>query len=366
MKIIGYKLYYREIPLANPFKTALRTVNTAKELVFELQTDSVIGFGAAPPTEVITGDNIPGIASTLRDQIWPKLKDQNCLDLNYLLQNIQGAAVHNTSAKAAAEIALYDLNSKIQDLPLYRYLGGRKKDLITDLTISVDTPRVMAAAATKAVEAGFQTLKLKVGVGPEVDLARVKAVREAVGQGVALRLDANQGWTTYEAIQTIEAFAEAGLNIELVEQPVAARDFKGLKQVKDNVEIPIMADESLFSLQDGLKLLEMQACDYLNIKLMKTGGISTALEIASLARNYGVECMLGSMLESRISVSAAAAVASASENITRLDLDAPFLIGEDGVSGGIHYQINKLFNADAAGLGITKINGLKEIKNIWE
>lgn len=366
MKILDYKLYYREIPLAKPFKTALRSVNIAKELVFELQTDSATGYGAAPPTEVITGDNIPGIASTLRTQIWPQLAGQNCLDLNYLLQKIQGAAVHNTSAKAAAEIALFDLNSKLQGQPLYRYLGGRNKELITDLTISVDTPQVMADAAIKAVEAGFQTLKLKVGVGPKVDLARVKAVREAVGPSLALRLDANQGWTTHEAIQTINAFAEAELNIELVEQPVAARDFKGLKEVKACVETPIMADESLFSLHDGLKLLEMQACDYLNIKLMKTGGISTALEIASLASSYGVECMLGSMLESRISVSAAAAVAAASENITRLDLDAPFLIGEDGVTGGVQYQQNKMLQADEVGLGITNIDGLEEIENIWE
>ena len=356
LKIIDYEVYQREIKLERPFKTALRTVDTAKELVFELKTENRTGIGAAPPTEVITGDNLPGIKATLENQIWPELEDQNPEDLNYLLNKICSSAVNNTSAKAAAEIALFDLVARLNQVPLWQFLGGRKRNLVTDLTISVDTPEIMAEDAKNAVAKGFKTLKLKVGVGPEVDLARVKAVREAVGSDINLRLDANQGWTVNEAINTIKKLEGAQLGIELVEQPVAASDFKGLKEVKENVLIPIMADESLFSLKDAVKLLEMQACDYLNIKLMKTGGVSTALAIANLAKGYGIECMLGSMLESRISVTAAAAVAAAAENITRLDLDAPILIGDDGVEGGLTYNNNKLVLPEGSGLGIGVIN----------
>lgn len=356
MKIIAYEIYQREIKLARPFRTALRTVDTARELVFELKTENEVGIGAAPPTEVITGDNLPGIKATLENQIWPELEGQNPANLNYLLNKISCAAVNNTSAKAAAEIALFDLAARLNQVPLWQFLGGRKRELVTDMTISVDEPEVMAEDARKAVANGFETLKLKVGVGPKLDLARVKAVREAVGQDINLRLDANQGWTANQAINTIKKLEAAELGIELVEQPVAAADFKGLKEVKENVLIPIMADESLFSLQDAVRLLEMQACDYLNIKLMKTGGISTALAIANLAENYGIECMLGSMLESRISVTAAAAVAAASANITRLDLDAPILIGDDGVEGGLAYNNNRLVLPEKSGLGIGVVN----------
>ncbi|MFW6301221.1 MAG: dipeptide epimerase [Bacillota bacterium] len=352
MKIIDYAIYQREIKLARPFKTALRTVEIAKELVFEIKTENFVGIGAAPPTEVITGDNLPGIKATLENQIWPKLKGQNPQDLNYLLNKILGSAVNNTSAKAAAEIALFDLAAKINERPLWQFLGGRKRVLITDHTVSVDKPEIMAEAAREAVAEGFKILKLKVGVGPEVDLARVEAVGRAVGPEIKLRLDANQGWTVNQAINTIKKLEAADFNIELVEQPVAASDYKGLKEVKENVLLPIMADESLFSLKDAVKLLEMQACDLLNIKLMKTGGISTALAIARLAKDYNIECMLGSMLESRISVTAAAAVALASENITRLDLDAPILIGEDGVDGGLSYKNDSLELPEGPGLGI--------------
>ena len=356
MKIIDYDIYQREIKLDRPFKTALRSVDRAKELVFELKTEAAVGIGAAPPTEVITGDNLPGIQATLENQIWPILKGQEAEDLNYLLNKISSSAVNNTSAKAAAEIALFDLVARLNQTPLWKFLGGRKRDLVTDMTISVDRPEIMAEDAKKAVAKGFATLKLKVGVGPDVDLARVKAVREAVGEEIKLRLDANQGWTANQAINTIKKLEAAELDIELVEQPVPAYDFKGLKEVKENVLIPIMADESLFSLKDAVKLLEMQACDYLNIKLMKTGGISTALAIANLAQSYGIECMLGSMLESRISVTAAAVVAAAAENITRLDLDAPILIGDDGVEGGLNYNNNRLVLPEGPGLDIGVIN----------
>ena len=246
-------------------------------------------------------------------------------------------------------------------MPLYKYLGGYRNKVETDITISINEPEEMEADAVSACRKGFSALKLKVGIDAEKDVERVRRIRNAVGDRMKIRLDANQGWEVDEAIRTIRKIEDMGLDIELVEQPVKARDFEGMKKVKDNVNTVIMADESLFSPQDALKLLQMQAADLLNIKLMKCGGIYNALRITAIAETYGVECMLGSMLESKISLTAAAHLAAAKRIITRVDLDAAILLAEDPVSGGFHKEVPWFYLDESPGLGITDVIGMKDI-----
>ena len=176
-----------------------------------------------------------------------------------------------------------------------------------------------------------------------------------------LRLDANQGWTPKEAVRGVRRLEDAGLDIELVEQPVKAWDIEGLKFVTDNVETPIMADESMFSPHDAFKILSMRAADMINIKLMKCGGIHNALRIVSIAEACGVECMVGSMIESKVSITAAAHLACAKKNITRFDLDAVVLLAEDPVVGGLKVEIPTVILPNKPGLGIERIEGLKDI-----
>ena len=362
MKITDIKLYHLSVPLKKPFKTALRTVETAEETVIKIETDNdLVGIGEAPPTSVITGDMNEGIRGLIRKKIKPLLigeRADNIEKLHYLLDEV---AVNNHSAKAAVDMALYDLYGKIYDAPLYKLLGGYQNKITSDLTISVNSPNEMKEDALEAVKEGYKTLKLKVGKGMEVDLKRIKAIREAVGPEIKIRLDANQGWKAKEAVYAIRKMEEEKLNIELVEQPVKAADFTGMKFVRDNVLTPIMADESLFSAKDCLRLLEMQACDLINIKLMKAGGIYNALKINAIAESYGVESMLGSMLEAKISVTAAAHLAAAKKNITRLDLDAPSLLAEDPVDGGIEIDGPQIKLPDGPGLGIARLDNLKNL-----
>ncbi len=362
MKITDIKLYHLSVPLKKPFKTALRTVETAEETVIKIETDNdLVGIGEAPPTSVITGDMNDGIRGLIRKKIKPLLigeRADNIEKLHYLLDEV---AVNNHSAKAAVDMALYDLYGKIYDAPLYKLLGGYQNKITSDLTISVNSPTEMKEDALEAVKEGYKTLKLKVGKGMEVDLKRIKAIREAVGPEIKIRLDANQGWKAKEAVYAIKKMEEEKLNIELVEQPVKAADFTGMKFVRDNVLTPIMADESLFSAKDCLRLLEMQACDLINIKLMKAGGLYNALKINAIAESYGIESMLGSMLEAKVSVTAAAHLAAAKKNITRLDLDAPSLLAEDPVDGGIEIDGPEIKLPDGPGLGIDWVNNLKEL-----
>lgn len=362
MKIDKIELKHISIPLKKTFKTALRTVDSAENTVVLIHTDDgMIGYGEAPPTKAITGEDNDSIRAAIRGHIIPALLGQDISDMENLQQKLHGCIEGNSSAKAAVDMALYDLFTKQKNVPLFKYLGGYRDTVETDLTISINEPEEMQADAIAAVEQGFSALKLKVGIDSEKDIKRVKCIRDAVGKDMKIRLDANQGWEVEEAIRTISRLEDMGLDIELVEQPVKARDFAGMKKVKDNVNTLIMADESLFTPQDARELLEIQAADLLNIKLMKCGGIHKALEIVSIAEQYGVECMLGCMVESKISLTAAAHLAAAKKNITRVDLDAAILLKEDPVEGGFHKDIPWFSLDDSPGLGITNVIGMKDI-----
>lgn len=362
MKVTKIELKHISIPLTKTFKTALRTVDSAENTVVMVHTDDGrIGFGEAPPTKAITGEDNDSIRAAIKEFITPALIGQEVTDMDAIQAKLHGCIEGNTSAKAAVDMALYDLFTQEKGIPLYKYLGGYRDKVETDITISINEPEEMAADAVEVVQQGFSALKLKVGIDSEKDIQRVKAIRDAVGNDMKIRLDANQGWEVDEAINTIRKIEELGFDVELVEQPVKARDFEGMKKVKDSVNTIIMADESCFSPEDARRLLEMKAADVLNIKLMKCGGIYKALQIIEIAEEYGVECMLGCMVESKISLTAAAHLAAAKKTITRVDLDAAILLKEDPVIGGFNKDIPWFSLSDAPGLGITDVIGMKEI-----
>ena len=352
MKVSEIELKHISIPLNKTFKTALRTVDSAENTVVMVHTDDGrTGFGEAPPTKAITGEDNDSIRTAIKEYITPALIGQEVTDMDAIQAKLHGAIEGNTSAKAAVDMALYDLYTQDLGVPLYKYLGGYRDKVETDITISINEPEEMAADAAEVVKQGFSALKLKVGIDAEKDVQRVKAIRDAVGKDMMIRLDANQGWEVDEAIDTIRK----------IEQPVKARDFEGMKKVKDNVNTIIMADESCFSPEDARRLLEMNAADVLNIKLMKCGGIYKALQIIEIAEEFGVECMLGCMVESKISLTAAAHLAAAKKTITRVDLDAAILLKEDPVVGGFNKDIPWFSLDDSPGLGITDVIGMADI-----
>ncbi|MEN1760619.1 dipeptide epimerase [Anoxynatronum sibiricum] len=353
MKITDIQVKRLRIPLKKPFKTALRTVEAVDDILITIHTDTGdVGYGEAPPTAVITGDTRESIESAVMGFIRPRLLGLPVVELETIMARLHTALVGNTSAKAAIDMAVYDLFARYHQAPLFRLLGGARQTLTTDLTISVNDPAEMAEDARQAVLLGYDTLKIKVGKDPRQDLERIKALRQALGDGVTLRLDANQGWTPREAVKLIRQMEEVGLGIELVEQPVKAGDLEGLKYVTQQVETLILADESVFSPRDALRIMQERAADLINIKLMKTGGIYQALKICALAEIYGMECMVGCMLESRLSVAAAAHLAAGRNIITRCDLDGPGLCAADPWQGGPAFENAAITMSKEAGLGI--------------
>lgn len=353
MKITDIQVKRLRIPLKKPFKTALRTVEAVDDCLVMIHTDTGhVGYGEAPPTAVITGDTRESIETAIMGYIRPQLLELPLEELETIMERLHSSLVGNTSAKAAVDMAVYDLFSQRHQAPLYRLLGGARQALNTDITISVNDPEEMAEDARQAVLLGYDTLKIKVGKDSLMDLERIRTIRKALGGKVKLRLDANQGWKPREAVGLIRRMEDDGLDIELVEQPVKAGDLEGLKYVTRHANTPVLADESVFSPQDALTIMQERAADLINIKLMKTGGIHQALKICALAEIYGMECMIGCMLESRLSVAAAAHLAAGRRIITRYDLDGPSLCALDPWEGGPAFENATITMTNEAGLGL--------------
>lgn len=353
MKITQVRLGKISVPLRVPFKTALRSVSSVNDVVVELHTDTGhIGYGEAPPTGVITGDTTGAIIGAIQDHIAPTILGRDVTDLESILIAMNGCILHNTSAKAAIDMALYDLYGQLCGLPVYKLLGGNRTQIETDITISVNSPEEMARDTQNAIDRGYSVLKCKVGKEPEKDLERLLAIRRTAGPTRKIRIDANQGWNPKQAVRLLNQMQEHDLEIEFCEQPVPAWDLDGLKYVTDHSPIPILADESVFSDRDALRIMQMRAADYVNIKLMKCGGIYNALHIASAAESYGVACMIGCMLEAKISVNAAVHLACAKQIITKVDLDGPVLCSEDPILGGAVFCEKDITVRSDPGMGI--------------
>ncbi|MBR6789267.1 MAG: dipeptide epimerase [Oscillospiraceae bacterium] len=363
MKITKVRLAIISVPLRVPFKTALRSVSSVEDIIVEIHTDTGhIGYGEAPPTGAVTGDTSGAILGALQDHLIKTIVGRDVDDFEDILQAVQKCVLKNTSAKAAVDIALWDLYGQLYNIPVYKLMGGARKSISTDITISVNDPEEMARDTLNAVSRGYDVLKVKVGVDPSLDVARLTAVREAAGPDRLIRIDANQAWTPKEAVRILNRMQDRGLDIELVEQPVPAHDIEGLKYVTDRSDVPVLADESVFSPADAMKIMQMHAADLVNIKLMKCGGLYNALKIASAAEVYGVECMIGCMLEAKVSVNAAVHLACAKKIITKVDLDGPVLCKTDPVLGGSAFDEKLITVSDAPGLGIRGIEGLRYLE----
>jgi len=349
--------------LNTPFKTALRTVSNIDDLVVIIETDSGhLGYGAAPSTPIITGDTHESVIAAINSVFKPLLLGRHLENINDITQVIQLAMVANTSAKAALEIAIYDLWGKLYDAPLYQLLGGGIPKLCTDITISVDNIDKMVADSLDALSHGFDVLKIKIGKDIHQDIERVKTIYHEVKNKALIRLDVNQGWTAKQTVKAIHELEDAGVELELIEQPVKACDIAGMQYISARVNTPLMADESAFSPKQVIELITTNAADIINIKLMKTGGISNAIKVADIAAVYEVDCMIGCMLEGSIGVAAAAHLAVAKSHvINKIDLDGPALGKFDPVEGGVTFNKANITLSELPGLGIESIKGLVEL-----
>lgn len=354
MKIVTISVDQINLPLAKPFVTSRRKAASLSSAVVKITTDTGhVGYGEAPSNHSVTGDTKEAAEAAVLNYISQNLIGREISDLESNMEILNSSMQCNVSAKAATDIALYDLWGQLYNAPLYKLLGGYKSTLKTDMTISVGTK--MVEDAIKQKDLGFDTLKIKVGTGGLKDFDTIMDISKAVGDNISLRIDANQGWTAKEAVRIIKKLEHSGANIEFVEQPVNARDFSGMAFVTKNTMTDIAADESVFSPKDVVDILKMEAADIINIKLIKSGGIHNAIKICNIAESFGKPCMVGSMLESDLGAVAAAHFAASQKNVKYVDLDTPFFVSGRATQGGIIYNGKNISFSKGAGLGIEKL-----------
>ncbi len=350
MKIIDFKLSIIKNELKKPFVTNIRRVDAIEDVCLMLiANDGTTGYGEAPPTVAITGESIEVINKTIKERIFPAISGVE-LDGGSIFEALHTSVLKSTSAKACVDMALYDILSKSKNMPLYKYLGGSPKTIKTNLTISLGKPQEMLRNSVDAFNSGFEILKIKVGKDEAKTIEAIRNIREALPTAT-LRVDANQAWDAATALRIIEKISN--LDIELIEQPTKADDLNGLKDITSNSTIPILADEAVFGYDDALRILNEKAADFINIKLMKAGGIHEALKIAKLAKQRGSKVMMGSMLESVISVSAAVHLAMSDDNICFYDLDGPLLAKPSDVKNSIIFNKDEISLSPCLGLGIS-------------
>lgn len=351
MKIVSIDIAKLQIPLIRPFITAVRQTSHVEDVVVMIKTDcGNIGYGSAASTPAITGDTTESIIAAIKDNIAPKLIGKSIGEFNSLLSIVNNALQKNTSPKAAVDIALHDLFAKQCGLPLYKMLGGSNNTINTCITISVKKAEDMVNDAIIQANSGFNIIKIKLGLNTDDDIARVKAIRQALGFDVRLLVDANQGWNYKDAIRVINALEE--FKIEIIEQPIKANNLIDLKHITDTTNNFIMADEACFSVTDAMNIGSNHAADGINIKLMKSGGIANANSIYNIAEASNLGVMVGSMLESPIGVAAIASFALSKNDIMYADLDPIALIKENYVLGGARLIGNQVILSNKPGLGI--------------
>lgn len=349
-------------PMRRPFITARRRVDAITGVIVELELDDgTIGRGSAAATVLVTGESTESIIAAVQGPIRDALTAR-CGSLREHAAAIAESCAANESAKAAVDVALHDSWAQRLAVPLVVALGGAADaTLTTDMTISLDEPDTMAGHAVAAIAEGFQVLKIKLGNDWRGDLERLTAVARAVPTAT-FRLDANQGWSVKDAIAIIRRIEESGVPVQLVEQPVAKADRAGLAEVTRAVDTAIMADEAIASPTDALDLVVHRAADLFNIKLAKCGGIGQALAIADIAAAAGIECMVGAMMEPRISIAAAAHVAAAHPNITLVDLDSAEWIDDPDLVGGYTMKRSTMHLQRGPGIGFDSLGSEKEGK----
>jgi L-Ala-D/L-Glu epimerase len=338
-----------------PFVISLGTLYEAPNIMVRIKTASgIVGYGEGSPFPMIASETQASCIAIGKD-FANILLDKNALDIADNMQLLHKYIPHAYTTKSTFDMALHDIAAQHYQKPLYHFLGGAVKPLVTDETIVIGSAEEMAERAKILVDKGIAFIKIKLGKGmPQDDINRVKAIRAVTPPHILLRLDANQGWTVTDAIHILQELHDC--NVQYCEQPVAYYDVKGLKKVKQESPIKIMADESCFIARDAEELIAQEACDYINIKFAKCGGILEATQIAQIAAKANMPCMLGGMIESRLALTANAHFAMTHNIIQFYDLDLCFPHTENPIEGGVVFENNYTIHvSDSIGIGAKPI-----------
>lgn len=349
MKITRVTYHRLEFKLSEPYYIAYESIHSTVNFILQIETNKgIIGYGCAAPDAVVTGEVPEQVDNLIKDTIIPFLTGKNPFSYARIIYDLKKFLGDHSSALAMVDIALHDLIAKKAEIPLYQFLGGYRKCISTSITIGILPVEDTIQKAHDFINQGFSILKIKGGANLEEDIEKMIKLREEFPE-VILRFDGNQGYSVEDSIAFVNATALVG--IEIYEQPIHINSSKKLGQVTNQVDIPVMADESLKTLSDAFYLAQNEHVDMVNIKLMKVGGIMEGMHINSVAKSAGLAAMVGCIDECGLGIAAGLHFALARPNICYADLDGHLDLIDDPFQGLFKLEKGVLYPTDQAGLG---------------
>ncbi len=336
-----------EIPRKERFTIARGSSDIAETAWVFVHSGGVVGQGCGAPSDV-THETLLTMNETLKTFV-KGLRGYDFHQPQDVIDRMDKLVPGNPAAKAAMDMATFDLAAQVAGVPLYKFLGGTRDRMVTDITIGIMPTLEAVAHAKEWVQQGFRALKVKIGTNPRSDLDRLLAIRTAVGSKIELRIDGNEGYSWGQALQFARAAKD--LDIAFFEQPVRSTDLEGMRVLTESSPIPIMADEMVLTPSDAKKVRWGNAAKAVNLKLMKHGGIARAMEVDTICASAGYPTMVGCMSEPQLSIAAGLHFALASPNVRWLDLDSHFNLASDP-SSGLTFKNGHLLAPDKPGLGI--------------
>jgi L-Ala-D/L-Glu epimerase / N-acetyl-D-glutamate racemase len=350
LKIVSVETVIAEIPFRAPFTVWRGSVTSKAHVLVRITTDTgLVGAGEAAPFLYYAAESAAGIRAIITDCLTNDLVGRDPREIRAIMMAFEAVDGHH-AAKAAVETALWDLLGKSLGAPIYRLIGGAVRTNVP-LVVVLNTakPAAMATEARHWVDRGFRRLKIKLGFGTDADEAAVAHVREAVGSAPEIRVDAEERYTTKEALvlsRRLERF-----RIELVSQPIPRTDWRGMRLLREALETPVLADECIFSAADVLRCIDEGAADMVNIKVLKCGGLLASLEMEGIARAGGLGVVVGSMIEAGVGSLLSAHFAAAAPAAFSAELCGPLLFTDDLLDRPLRISDGDLQLDDAPGLG---------------
>jgi L-alanine-DL-glutamate epimerase-like enolase superfamily enzyme len=355
MKIKSITSWSADLGNTKPYTIAFKTVDEVNNAFVEITLENgLTGIGSGSPSEYVTNESFAQCKDALQEKNISFLVGRDIREIHQLTYEVWQKLPKNPAARAALDIALYDAFTKFLGIPLVKYLGQKIQSLPTSNTIGIKNVEETLKEAQEYGERGFKVLKVKLGINLEEDIERMAKLREKFGKKFVIRIDANQGYTTEK---TIEFYKRTkNFDIELIEQPLPAKEIDAMKKLPEEIRQVIAADESLLTPKSALELVKPpRASGIFNIKLMKCGGVSQALKIADIAAQESVDLFWGCNDESIVSITAALHAAFSCANTKYIDLDGSLDLARDVVKGGFILKDGIMYCSDKPGLGLERI-----------
>jgi muconate cycloisomerase len=356
MKIAAVRVIQADIPVVRPHKMSFTTLESMQFVFVRMETaDGLVGWGEAAclggPTW--SEESSESVAATIEHYLAPVVVGRDATAIEVLARDMARRVQGNPFARAAIEMALWDLNGRALGVPVHRLLGGRVRDRVPlSWSLAVADSDAEIEEAKAKVARGHRIFKIKTAARPVAeDVERIRRLREALGPAISLRVDANQGWDRPTALKAIRALQP--FDVDFVEQPVPRWDLRGMAEIARRVDVPIMADESCFSPQDALAIARLGGVSILGLKLTKSAGLTGSMAIARIAEAAGMSCYVGCMIETSLGTAAYLHVAVSAAPVTwGCELFGPLLLKGDVVREPVRYQDGAIVALDGPGLGV--------------